>query len=501
MLSTQEVQDAELAVPFRRQWNDDRGAATLEQLGVVVVAALLVVAGTLGVANYGPHLSSRLCELANSMGLSAGACEQPVDGAGEEPLAQDDGPNHEAFQPPVCTLQTNTVQSGGAVKLVFFTAGSDSGFVVSEQSDGTVLATATDGGSVGLEGGVGAKVGGKNAEGVTLGANVTFGADLTLSVGDTWKFDSMEDWNAMETQLREYLSHKQAMRGGGIIGPVGPSLRNPPKPGDPTITTNTIGISASVSGQAGLRVQGGSDSDGKPKWFNPNLGVYGSGTLSDAVTFTTNHETGETSETFTFTASGEIGANVGAANAGPSGEFKDAYKVTRNAEGEITGIEFMRETSGGTGAELALDSSTMSAAGTSGSVKVGGGEKQRTVTTTQLPVTDENRAIVDEWVQSNSTAAANGEAAYFPGNAYAPTQPIEGDPLATMLYEEGLSSVRVYDNVEDGWSFGAEFALGAKVGGSISSSESESTVSDAMFLGAPNSDGERGYLPDEVCVR
>lgn len=476
------------------RWRGDRGAATVEQLGVVVVVALLVVAGTLGFASYGPKLSSQLCDLANEMGLSAGACENA---SPDSPEAQ--GPDHEDFRPPVCTLQTNSEQYSAEVKIAFIKFGENSGFVISENSDGTVSVTVTDGGGLGVEGGFGANVGGKDAEGFTLGANVNFGGGLTYSVGDTWNFDSMDQWEAMEQQLNDYLIDQMILQQpNGAFSFLFRDITEAPK--SPTVTTATFGIEGSVSAQAGLRIQDGTK-NGKPKWYSPNLGIYGSGTLSGDVTMTTNHDTNETSETFTFTASGEIGANAGAVNPGLEGEYKDAYKVTRNAEGEITKIEFMRETSGGSGGELDLDSGAFNASDNGGSVSVGGKEKQVTVTTTELAVTDDNRDIVDDWVLSNVNAAANGEPAYYPGNAYEPTQPIEGDPLATLLYEEALSSVRVYDNVESGWSFGAEFALGLKFGASFGSSESESTISDAYFLGAPGPDGDRGYIPDETCTR
>ena len=73
------------------------------------------------------------------------------------------------------------------------------------------------------------------------------------------------------------------------------------------------------------------------------------------------------------------------------------------------------------------------------------------------------------------------------------------DPFANLLYQEGRNSVQVYDQVDDGFSFGAEFAVGLKIGASFSSSSTTSTINSAIFLGAPGADGTRGYVNDAVC--
>src|SRR5699024_10852786 len=125
--------------------------------------------------------------------------------------------------------------------------------------------------------------------GFTLGANVNFGGGLTYSVGDTWNFDSMDQWEAMEQQLNDYLIDQMILQQpNGALSFLFRDITEAPK--SPTVTTATFGIEGSVSAQAGLRIQDGTK-NGKPKWYSPNLGIYGSGTLSGDVTMTTNHET------------------------------------------------------------------------------------------------------------------------------------------------------------------------------------------------------------------
>ncbi len=87
----------------------------------------------------------------------------------------------------------------------------------------------------------------------------------------------------------------------------------------------------------------------------------------------------------------------------------------------------------------------------------------------------------------------------MPSNAFEPSKPVADDPFANLLYQEGRNSVQVYDQVDDGFSFGAEFAVGLKIGASFSSSSTTSTINSAIFLGAPGADGTRGYVNDAVC--
>lgn len=476
-----------------KELGPDRGVATLEQLGAVVVAALLVLGFVGGAVTYGPRLSNELCQLAQNLGIG-GACEGVPVADGDD---GDEGPDHEDFRPPSCTLQTTASEYSSKFKVAFLTFGEDAGFIVSESSDGTVTVTVTNGASAGVEVGAGAKGGGEDS---TIGADVSLGGDIKVKVGDTWTFANMADWEKHEEQLNKHLVDLEVMK--QPYGGLSFLFRDfTEAPRDPNIKATTVSISATLSGQAGLRLSDGTDASGKPTWFNPNLGVYGSGKLTDSVTQTTNSTTGETSETYTFSASGEIGLNAGTLNPNLEGKHQDAYKITRDKNGEIVKVSFMREQSGGGGVELDLDSSATGSGGNKGVVKIGSEEKQRTVTVTELAVDGSNRAVIDEWVAQNVAAAAQGLPAYFPGNAYNPTATVEGDPFADLLHKQAKTAKLVYDDVEDSWSFGAEFALGLKLGASISGSETESKVSSAFFLGAPDPSGTRSYLPDETCSR
>lgn len=478
------------------RWGD-RGAATIEQLGVVVVVALLAIASVAGVATYGPHLSAALCRVADAVGMGGGCdtVQQPV---ADVPRTDED------YRPPVCTLQTDSDQASSKVTIGFISFGEDSGFVVTQNSDGTVTATVTNGGSLGAEGGFGASIGTGSKGDLGLGADVSFGGGLTFGAGDTWTFKDMNEWESMREQLDDYLIQQMSLRndtGGGYALYLTLSNNWVDPPRAPEVTTASFGVEGSVDFQAGLRLGTGDKSkSGNAITENLNRGIYAQGELSGTYIQTTNSVTGETSNTYQFEASGGGGLNWGFANAGGGGEYQQAYKVTRDRDGEITGVEFMQETSASWSAELDLDSSIVPAGqGGNGSVSIGATEEnQRTVVTTALAVDDSNRGTVEDWLSTNAALAGEG-AVVLPSNAFNPDKPVPDDAFANLLYEQGTNAVQVYDNVEDGFSFGAEFAVGLKVGASFSSSSSTSTINSAIFLGAPGADGTRTHVDDALC--
>ncbi|MFH5822148.1 hypothetical protein [Georgenia sp. AZ-5] len=104
------------------------------------------------------------------------------------------------------------------------------------------------------------------------------------------------------------------------------------------------------------------------------------------------------------------------------------------------------------------------------------------------------------WIDATNVAAASGQPALIPPNAFNPSTPAPDDGFSNLLYEEARTSHLLYDNVSDGWSFGAEFALGLKVGANLGSEEKTATVQDANFLGAPGQDGTRPMVGFETCV-
>lgn len=476
----------------------DRGAATIEQLSVIVVVVLLASSATLGLANYGPHLSSKLCDIASTMGMAPGGCAPVL------PLvAEGDGLTDEDLLPGVCTLRETATQTSSKVKLGFITFGENAGFLVAEDSDGTVSVTVSSGAELGAEGGVGAEAG---KDGLALGAKVDFGAGLKFEAGSTWTFDSMDDWLSMKSDFDAYHVQQMQMRHGGM-GAAGlhvywgltDGYLDPPRP--PNMTSSTIGLDVYADAQAGLKVEVGKGSNGESKWFDPNRGIYGEGTLGGSVTRTYDSDTEFTSETYTFTSEGGVGVNWGIANGGLEGEFEQAYRITKDGNDEVVSIEFMRETGGRWTGEIDMDPGIVGVGGdNSGSLQIGADkENQRTVQTTAVKVNDGNREVVSDWIEANKYAPT-GNPFIYPANAFEPAESVEGDPFAEVLHREAKSSLRIYDNVASGFSFGAEFALGLKLGLSFEHEESETTINSAYFAGAPLQDGVRPYLEDSTCV-
>ncbi|KAE8762968.1 hypothetical protein [Georgenia thermotolerans] len=468
----------------------ERGAATLEHLGTVVIVVLLFGGAVLGFATYGPRLQQQLCVLASAVGV-AGPCEGT-------PVAQpeESGPTDADFLPAVCTIRESTTQTNAKITIAFLEIGQDAGFIVQENADGTVQVTVTDGASLGASGGFGASLGGKDSG---IGGDVSFGAGLSFKNGSQWNFASMDDWTAMEKDLKAYLIQQKQLQGEGAVGMHLYLLLTDgylDKPQEPEQTSWTQAIEISGNGKIGLRDTIPGKDGAEPQDIDPNLGVYVDGKLADEYVVTENHKTGETSRTYSFTASGEAGGNLVVGNASAWGEQKGAYKITENKDGEVISIEFMAERAGGSKAGLGVQPVTDQG----GSAGMTDAANTRTVVTTTIEVTDANRHIVEDWVTAADSNASFGLPVPVPANSQRPDSPVADDAFANLLYQEGRTSERVYDNVEEGWSFGAEFALGIKLGASFGSEEKTATIQDASFLGAPGQDGVRPMVPESACT-
>lgn len=484
-----------------KRFAHERGAATFEHLGVVSVVALLIGVGIFGVASYGPQLSARLCELADGMGISAGVCEESGSATAEStPVAQDSAEHNPEperdFRPSVCLVSEQSEKTKGKINLGFIAFGGEAGFTITEYSDGTVEATVTDGTGIAVEGGAGAEAG---TEGVGIGAKIDFGAGVYFENGSTYKFADMEDFGDFKNELFEYQEHKQNAelmlpKGYETLGEECPEcVLAPPK--DPSIVSSTIELNKYADAQAGLMANiDGVDHD-------LNRGVYAEGEVSGAVTRTHDRDTNEKSDTLTFSAEGGSGLNSGFINFGGEKEADQALKITRNAQDDVISVEFMRETTSHWTGEINADPSVVGLGnGESNFIEIGADKAdQLTVLTTELVVDESNRSTVDSWLKQNSTGLTGGVPLKLPKNAFDVSEDVPGDPMAELLFDEGVGVTTVYDNVEKGFSFAAEFSLGLKVGASFSSKNNKMTVHESFFNGPPQTEGRRGLIPNEVC--
>ena len=128
---------------------------------------------------------------------------------------------------------------------------------------------------------------------------------------------------------------------------------------------------------------------------------------------------------------------------------------------------------------------------TTGSADASSTDKKTHVTTTTLTVTDENRAIVNEWLsKAYVTDPRSGNTTLvLPPNVLAPDSPVPSDPMQQLLYEQAVTTDATYNTDEDAASIGGEIALGLKLGGEINAGSEESKIEKQTYLGTPPSSG------------
>lgn len=160
---------------------DERGQGSLENVGVIVLAAILVAATTGTIVQASPQLraevSYRICQILSVAG--GGGCEAP----GSVPSAEDRVPD----EPCVVGSQQGSVSVTGSF-VVSVTAGKE--LLVEQLSDGTFRVSEVDLGSVGVGVGPGLDIS-VTIDGKKYGAVATASADALLAgkTGRTWYAD------------------------------------------------------------------------------------------------------------------------------------------------------------------------------------------------------------------------------------------------------------------------------------------------------------------------
>jgi len=161
----------------------DRGVGTIEYLGIIVLAALLITALVVGVVNsrYSERLAAALCELTS---LGEGSCEMPSDIAR---AAEDYVPTEP------CIVSSNGNDSSGKLTVVV-TLESGEQWAIDRLGDGTYQLTRAADGSVGIGVGVGFDLSATlDNEKFGVGAYANAAVALALGGGDSFVATSSEE--------------------------------------------------------------------------------------------------------------------------------------------------------------------------------------------------------------------------------------------------------------------------------------------------------------------
>lgn len=169
----------------------ERGQGSLETVGVIVLASILVLATTGAVVQASPQVrdevSYRICQIASI--ASGGSCEDPGDV--EVPTPEERLPDD-----PCLTSSMSTEGSVGG-SFTFFTGNAGKKYMVEEMSDGSFKVTEVDSGGLGVTAGVGAE-NTVTIDGVDYGYGASADASALLAgeKGNTWYAgdeDELED--------------------------------------------------------------------------------------------------------------------------------------------------------------------------------------------------------------------------------------------------------------------------------------------------------------------
>lgn len=446
----------------------EAGQSTLEYLGVVIAGVVIVLGLVLTPA--GPALKDAMdqavCAVTSKGGEFGGGAGSCV--AGGQPGDQGEGEDGPDYEPDSCTVSTASTTRKVEVSIAIVDLGGESGVSIAEvrHSDGTVEYHVTNErkGEGGLGVGIGGKgKGGEDAPGAA--AEGDLGIKGSYTDGNTYKVDSLDEARALQQQL---INNPWADVGQGPLSE--------------TVTwggefNGSVDLGLGTGGQ-----QGGSDTGGDSGGDELGAGFSLNGSHSYATT--TNYETGETTYLTSWTGSLAGNADV-VEGLNYEGDWSGttSMAIVRDADGQITQIELVTQTKAG---------STLKVGGQD--VAVAGKPGVDVVTTTSLPVTDGNRAVVEQWLGGTDNYAGFTPLSTMFWN---PTQ-ASSDPMQNLVFNEAQISQVGMLTGESSWEVGGEVKWGIKLGASYHYTDATGEVVSAEYAGEPAA-GRRPWINMEVC--
>lgn len=481
----------------------ESGVSSAEYIGTLVVAALLVGAIVLAMSPQGANVRAKVCEAVGSILQSDLACGSDGDDSAEPPVDED-------FEPPVCQLSQSGESYNSVISIAFIDIGENAGLTRTVMSDGTIILTASDGGSLGASGGIGADA--EAGGGAQLGASLDFGGGVNFNAGDSWEFsgdDAEQEAEDFENLIQEHQARditRKHSEGAWVVDLIDPLDPLP----DPDTSTTEIGLTGDVEGELGINLTGNEDGSG------PSVGVTGfAGSLDADAKWTETHNTQGTgsseddSRTYTVDMSinPDVASDIWQADLGLGKTEGMSMAITENASGQITEVSIVTTSQGAINEGVSLEGGGSDGPGDdansgSGSFFTSEEETTATVTTTTLSLDpesagyDEDAAVVQDWL------GGNGSGYSWPGlvpmSAVNPA--IAGDdPFSQLMHEQATLSAITSEGVTSTTGFAAEVALGLKLGFDFSAEESEAEAVYAAYLGAPDN-GERTMVPYDDCI-
>ncbi len=436
----------------RRLDKGDRGAATLETIGMYVVAAVLAVAVMLVLASATPVVGDRLRQaLCMVTTLGQGSCESSVSSASD----------HIPTEPCVVSADGHTgAVEGGAIVML----GGSERFLVEKLNNGKYRVIRGTGSQVGTGAAVGANLS-VTWNDKSIGAAAVAEANIAaaFSGGEVYYADNEEEVNNLRWAHSEAVAKDIAL--GGQLTPLRPLLDR---------AEQWLGVGNVLPPSAEVYLEGNVIADASAQataaTANAQAGVGAQMLLGMRVgadgTTTTSYQTSLEGKISAGTWSGDEQTNQTVyAKAGLEGKAEAIFEVERDNQGNITAVRVK-----------SVMSSTTGASEKGGDVSDGPGEKQTyTEKVTTLPIrTANDQAIAQRYLDAAGLGPMGGFKDLTSGvRNYLPiANPLDAldatKAFAQAASLRGFVTQQSFDNGGSG-SYGGTIAgdLVGKFGGSI----------------------------------
>lgn len=484
-----------------------RGSGSLEFLGVVTLAAVLV-AGTVGaVVASDPAIRdtiwARICQ------IMGGDC------------AASDAPSNQAFKPHDCDVATSRDSVDATVDVAFVRLEGGGSVQRVTKSNGDIEITVAGEGRVGVVGSVGGR-GELELGGTKIGASAEAEAAATggASGGETFVFRDPDKADEFESYVKREFGEDVA----GTFSPVFRGLNwayegitNEEPPANDGVQKWFVQADAAAEAQASGSVGYGT-SAGADASAMRSLGTeFDRGDPDDAT---------DDTRTVYYELNWDAGASVtlpAVKGFEGSAERTGTIKVTYDRHREPVKMQLVDRSTGSFEVGLTATGSRNGGGGSAQPVDpraaedipglrnagirfMAGAHNHSVVVTQTLDLTDPTaRAAFDDWYNlANGAVTADLQTA--PGLESEKGETVVGlDPdsaarFADVLSQQARTSIVEYDGETTGLGVAAELGLGLKLGLDVGGDRASMQAVQAQYLGAPTDDGSRPLFPLDDCA-
>ncbi len=488
------------ADPREHRLRAETGSGSLEFVGVVILAAVLVAATVGAVASSSPGVRdtiwAKVCE------ITGGGC------------TASEAPSNEDYKPEDCELYNSERKVSATVDITFVRLGGGATVQRVEKSNGDVEITILEegrGGAVAAAGGHGGfKIGDKS---VGFDWEAEAAATIGLQGGETYVFDNREDADAFQRYIEGETAEDIVVSANPVLSGINWVKENVTDEKPPTnngvqkdfVRFDTT-VEASAAGSLGYGA--GAGAEGKAMVA---LGVENDrGKDRD--------DPADDKQTIYYQIDWSVAANIGlpvVKGVDMSHAASGVIKVTTDASGEPTQVQFVDRSEGTFEFGLQADEHSTAPVGSDRSPKglesfgldFKAGPNSSVVVTQSLDLdTPERKQAFAGWLSAAGGMNVAGSVGMttIPGvdseNGDNITSLGGGDEFADMISNDATVSVVEYDGTSWGFGGGAGVSLGAKGSFDASYDEKDASAVKAAYLGAPDASGNRTAYDLPECV-